>query len=163
MTGILRKTTPTAGEFLMEQLPELLEDELGSDSVTFETSVGIFVCHADMPLHEQYFMFRPGHDQLVAEIAARERSGDAVDWDEAARATRRFGELMLAFDDMGFSADLYLDRDVVAEDEIPSLIQGTCEFLEQLPLGSDGGSLAVYWTEQIELLCLDVESDDAQE
>ena len=163
MTGRLRKMTPTAGEYLMEQLPELLDDDAGADSVTYETTIGAFVCHADVPLYEQYFLFRPEHDWLVADIAAREQAGEAVDWEEAAQATRRFGELMLAIDEAGFSADLYLDREVVSEDEIPALIQGTCEFLEQLPLGTEGGSLAVYWSEQIELLCLDVEQSAASE
>ncbi len=120
------------------------------ESIAFDTSIGTFVYHTDDPPHSQYYLFRPDHHQTLEDITRRQRAGEELDYEEVWRRIARFGVLMLAvYPDGGFTADLYLDRDIVEEDEVETIVQGTCEFLEQIPLGTDGGSLSVFWMEEI--------------
>jgi hypothetical protein len=116
--------------------------------VAIETSIGHFVCYEDDTPYTQYFIFRPDHDRMLAEIRERRHAGEEISLESWQRISR-FGVLMLALDELGFTADLYLDRRLVRAEEVETLIQGTLELLERIPLRRDGGSLCVYWMEEI--------------
>jgi hypothetical protein len=129
--------------------PRSPEHRPESEAIVFETSIGSFVCHKDDTPYVPYRIFRPDHDQVLEEIMERKRAGEEINYEEWWRRITRFGVLMLAVDEDGFSADLYLDRKLVKEEEVETLIQGTFELLDQIPLGPDGGSFSVYWMEEI--------------
>lgn len=118
------------------------------EAIAIETSIGRFVYHEGEPPSVQYYLFRPGGQQALAEITEAVRAGKEVsaeDW----RRIQRIAVLMLAADRYGFSADLYLDRQQVEEDQVETLIGGTSEFLSLIPSGPEGGSLGVFWMEEI--------------
>jgi len=90
----------------------------------------------------------PGPPNRVG-LLKRAHAEEEIDWEEATRRLHRFGMLMLAADEHGFDAYLFLDRTLVEEAELETLIQGTCDFLNTIALGSEGGSLIVQWIEYI--------------
>ena len=129
--------------------PRPTESRPESEAIVFETSIGSFVCHEDDPPYVEYRIFRPDHDQVLEEIMERKRAGEELDYEEVWQRIVRFGVLMLAADEYGVTAELYLDRKLVKEEEVETLTQGTFELLDQIPLGPDGGSFSVYWMEEI--------------
>lgn len=135
--------------FDLDEVNERLQDLSEPEAIAFKTSIGQFVYYPDAPPYAQYYIFRPDHDQALEEIVERERAGEELDFEALWRHIGRFGVLMLAVDEEGFTADLYLDRSLVDEEEVEALVQGTSELLGQIPLGPDGGSLSVYWMEEI--------------
>jgi hypothetical protein len=120
-----------------------------SEAVVFETSIGSFVCQEGETPYVQYRIFRPDHDQVLEEITERKQAGEKLTYEESWLRITRFGVLMLAADEYGVSAELYLDRKLVKEEEVETLVQGTFELLDQIPLGPDGGAFSVYWMEEI--------------
>lgn len=136
------RRTRTPAPSLAEHRPEL-------EPVALETPIGSFVTHEGHPPFVRYYIFRPDYDQAAEEFLEKQRAGDQVDYEEAWRRLRRFGELMLAIDDYGFTADLYLDRKVVGKDEVETMIEGACELLKQIPPGPEGGVLTVHWMEEL--------------
>jgi hypothetical protein len=129
--------------------PRPIEHHPESEAIVFETSIGSFVRHEGETPYVQYRVFRPDHDQVIEEITERKRAGEKLTYEESWQRITRFGVLMLAADEYGVTAELYLDRKLVKEDEVETLSQGTFELLDQIPLGPDGGSFSVYWMEEI--------------
>lgn len=117
-------------------------------SSRLRTSIGDFVRYEGRPPYVEYYLFRSDHDQLWMQIVEKGRAGEEVDWEEAWRL-RRFGLLMLAIAEYGFEARLFLDRTMVEEVELETIIQETHALLSQIPTGPDGGVLSVYWMEDI--------------
>jgi hypothetical protein len=114
----------------------------------FQTPIGDFVRHESRPPYVEYYLFRPDHDDLLRRIIEKTRAGEELDWEEA-RHLKRFGLLMLASDYKGFNARLFLDRTLVDESELETLIEETYKLLGQIPSGSEGGVLSVHWMESI--------------
>jgi hypothetical protein len=129
--------------------PRPTESRPESEAVVFETSIGSFVCYEDDTPYVQYHIFRPDHDQVLEEITERKRAGEKLTYEESWQRITRFGVLMVAADEYGVTAELYLDRKLVKEEEVETLTQGTFELLDQIPLGPDGGSFSVYWMDEI--------------
>jgi hypothetical protein len=129
--------------------PRPTESRPESEAVVFETSIGSFVCYEDNTPYVQYNIFRPDHDQVLEEITERKRAGEKLTYEESWQRITRFGVLMVAADEYGVTAELYLDRKLVKEEEVETLTQGTFELLDQIPLGPDGGSFSVYWMDEI--------------
>ena len=129
--------------------PRPIEPRLEPEAISFKTSIGSFVCHEDDTPYVQYRIFRPDHDQVLEEITERKQAGEKLTYEESWQRIARFGVLMLAVDEYGVTAELYLDRKMVKEEEVETLIQGTFELLDQIPLGPDGRSFSVYWMEEI--------------
>ena len=120
------------------------EDEVSR----LQTPIGNFVRHESRPPYVEYYLFRPDHDDLLRRIIEKKRAGEELDWEET-RRLKRFGLLMLAIDDKGFNARLFLDRTLVDESELETLAAETYNLLDQIPSGSEGGVLSVHWMENI--------------
>ena len=144
MSRITRKRRPTR-----KRRARSTEPRPESETLAFETSIGSFVRSEDETPYVPYRIFRPDHDQVLEEIMERKRAGEEINYEEWWRRITRFGVLMLAVDEDGFSANLYLDRKLVKEEEVETLIQGTFELLNQIPLGPEGGAFSAYWMEEI--------------
>ena len=129
--------------------PRPTEPRPEPETIAFETSIGSFVRCKDETPYIPYRIFRPDHDQVIEEIMERKQAGEEVNYEEVWQRITRFGVLMLAADEYGVTAELYLDRKLVKEEEVETLTQGTFELLDQIPLGPDGGSFSVYWMEEI--------------
>lgn len=114
-----------------------------------QTPIGDFVRHEGRPPFVEYYLFRSDHDQLLMECIKKRRAGEEVDSEETYRRLRRFGLLMLAIDEKGFNARLFLDRALVDESELETLIEETYNLLGQIPSGPEGGVLSVHWMEDI--------------
>jgi len=113
---------------------------------TLQTPIGDFVRYEGRTPYIEYSLFRPDHEQVKLQIIERARAGEEeIDWAEEARRLTRIGLLMLALDDYGFDAYLFLDRALVEESELETLVQGTCDLLKQIPPRPEGGSLVVQW------------------
>lgn len=129
------------------------------EALVLETPIGDFVSYPDDAPYIQFLLFRPDHEQEVAEVEARRAAGERVDPAEAFRRTRNYGTLMVSVDERGFVADLYLDREIVDSAEVETLVDGVADFMEKLPLGPEGGSLGVHWVEEIAYYSFDVEEE----
>jgi hypothetical protein len=117
--------------------------------VAYRTSIGDFVRHEGEAHYARYRLFRPDHGQVLAELRALEEAGEEIDYSAWWPRITRIGELMLAVDEDGFTADLYLDRELVQEEEVEALIDGTLAFLEDVPMGASGGAFGVCWMQEI--------------
>lgn len=113
------------------------------------TPIGDFVRYEGRPPFVEYYLFRSDHDQLLMECIERRRAGEEVDLEETYRRLRRYGLLMVAIDEQGFEARLFLDRALVEDSELEALIEETYQLLGQIPSGSEGGVLSVHWMEDI--------------
>ena len=111
----------------------------------FQTPIGDFVRYEDKPPYAEYYLFRSDHDQILMQYVKRAYAEEEIDWEEAVRRLDRFGLLMLAPDERGFNAHLFLDWTLVEETEVETLIQGTLDLLNQILPHSESGSLAVHW------------------
>ncbi|MBN1579456.1 MAG: hypothetical protein JXA89_02045 [Anaerolineae bacterium] len=119
------------------------------DPIVLETEIAEFVLHPDDQPALKYRLFYPDGDRSFAPKSGGD--GPEIDQREQQRRRRRFGELWLAYEESGFTADLYLDRDLVSEDKVGRLCEGVYDFLNRLSIGPEGGSLAVYWMQEIAL------------
>lgn len=113
-----------------------------------QTPIGDFVRHEGRPPYVEYYLFRPNRDPLWAKLIKKRRAGEELNWEEI-RPLRRFGLLMLAIDEKGFNARLFLDRTMVDESELETLTEETYNLLDQIPSGPEGGVLSVHWMEDI--------------
>lgn len=129
--------------------PPLTERSAELESTILETPVCHFVYYEDHPPFVRYFLFHPDHFRALQEIFGDSPESPGLGQEEAWRRVRRFGELMLAIDEFGFTADLYLDQRVVQQDEVEPLIVETRNFLLQIHPGPEGGVLIVYWMKEI--------------
>ncbi len=120
------------------------EDEVSR----LQTPIGDFVRHESRPPYVEYYLFRPDHDDLLRQIIDKKRAGEERDGEET-RRLNRFGLLMLAIDDKGFNARLFLDRTLVDASELETLTEETYNLLHQIPSGPEGGVLSVHWMENI--------------
>jgi len=127
------------------------------EPITLETPACHFVYYEDHPPFVRYFLFHPGHARALEEFFMSDSDGEKLNQQEAWRRIRRFGELMLAIDEYGFTADLYLDQRVVRQDEVEPLVQETRGFLEQVHPGPEGGVLTVHWTKEIASYSFEIE------
>lgn len=116
------------------------------DPAALETPACRFVYYEDQPPFVRYLLFHPDHESALRAIFAP-LDGDP-DYQTVWQLLRRFGELLLAIDEYGFTADLYLDRQVIQEDQADALIQETRNFLNQIHPGPEGGVLTVHWTKE---------------
>jgi hypothetical protein len=133
--------------FDLEAANEALRAVEGERPVVYATDVVDFVFYRDVPPFVQFYLFRPEQEAL-AELEAAVAAG--IEPDEAAwEGSWRIGVLMLALDQEGFTAELYLEKGRVAEDEVEGLVDAVDEMLDEFPSGLDGGVLAVYWMEEI--------------
>ena len=124
---------------------QLAEEEEPS---VFHTDVVDFVFYADMPPYAQFYLFRPEQQDALDRLEAMLDAGagpDELPWE----TVERIGVLMLSVGDEGFSADLYLVKGQVAEDEVEGLVDAVDEMVAELSVGPGGGLLAVYWMEEI--------------
>jgi hypothetical protein len=141
-----REDVPSEYRYLLPRTAPQPDTE--PEPVQFQTPIGSFVCYdASLPF-VKYYLFRPDYHQRQEQVDARERAGEQVSWEER-RRLRRYGELLLAVDKNGFAADLFLDRELVDDAEVETLIQGVCDVLNTIKLGSDGGAFSVYWMADI--------------
>jgi hypothetical protein len=116
---------------------------------TLRTPIGDLVRYEGRTPYIEYFLFRPEHEQVRLQLIERARAEEEIDWTEEAKRLTRIGLLMLALDDYGFDAYLFLDRALVEESELETLIQGTYDLLKQIPPRPEGGSLVIQWMEEI--------------
>lgn len=122
---------------------------LAEEASKLRTPIGDFVRPEGQPPFVEYYLFRSDHDQLLMECIERRRAGEEVDLEETYRRLRRYGLLMVAIDEQGFEARLFLDRTLVEKSELETLIEETHHLLGQIPSGPEGGVLSVHWMEDI--------------
>ncbi len=129
--------------------PPLTDKREPLEATTLETPVCHFAYYEEHPPFVRYFLFHPDHFRALQEIFGGSPEGEELGLQEAWRRVRRFGELMLAIDEYGFTADLYLDQRVVQQDEVEPLVDETRAFLAQIHPGPEGGVLTVHWMKEI--------------
>jgi hypothetical protein len=128
-----------------EALRGIEEEEEAS---VFHTDAVDFVFYTGTPPYLQFYLFRPDQHEAVDRLEAMLEAGatgDDIPWE----TIERIGILMFSADEEGFSANLYLVKGQVAEDEVDTLVDAVDEMLGELPLGPEGGVLVVYWMEEI--------------
>jgi hypothetical protein len=133
--------------FDLEEANEALQALRGEAAEVFHTDVVDFVFYPDMSPYLQFFLFRPDQEEKLARVVAKVEAGgtlDEAEWQDV----ERIGVLMFSADDAGFTADLYLVRGQVGEDEVEDLVDAVDEILGDLPSGMEGGILTLYWMEE---------------
>lgn len=113
-----------------------------------QTPIGDFVRYEGRPGYVKYYLFRPDHNKRQAAIFEKKRAREELDPEEL-KQLGRFGLLMVAIDERGFVAHLFLDRAKVDEAEVDMLIDEVYHVLDQIPSGPDGGVLTANWMEEI--------------
>ena len=134
--------------FDLEEANEALRSADEEEPSVVHTDTVDFVFYAGMPPYVQFYLFRPEQQDALDRLEAMLEAGatdDEIPWE----SIERIGVLMLSAGDEGFSADLYLVKGQVAEDEVETLVDAVDEMLAELSMGSGGGVLAVYWMEEI--------------
>jgi hypothetical protein len=134
--------------FDLEEANASLRSVEEDEPSVFHTDAVDFVFYTDTSPYVQFYLFRPEQqnalDHLEAMLEAG-ATGDEIPWE----TIERIGVLMVSTDEEGFSADLYLVKGQVAEDEVETLVDAVDEMLGELSTGFEGGILAVYWMEEI--------------
>lgn len=108
-----------------------------------------FVRYEGRPGYVEYYLFRPGHREHMAAIIEKKRAGEEPDPEELKRLGR-FGLLMVAIDEQGLEAHLFLDREKVDEEEVDMFIDAVYGVLDDVPSRPDGGVLTANWMEEID-------------
>ena len=127
-----------------EMLDEHPETEVG----VFQTDACELVSYMGEAPFEYLTVFRPGAMEVMMELDEVYARGQEPD-PELEERLEQCGTLMLSLDDRSLIAELYLDGDLVDDDEVEALVLGVSQFLDQFELGPDGGLLNVYWMEPI--------------
>jgi hypothetical protein len=123
-------------------------EEEEEEGVALDTSIGKFVFYPDEPPFAQFYFFRPEQEQVLIELAEKLQAGEQVD-ETMLESLEAAAMLMLAAAPSGFNGHLLLKQNTVGEDEVETMVDGTSELLAQLPIGPGGGTLTVYWVEEI--------------
>jgi hypothetical protein len=114
----------------------------------FTTDACELVSYMDEAPFEYLTVFRPGAVEILMEMDEALARGEEPE-PELEERLEQCGTLMLSVDDLSMIAELYLDGDLVDDDEVDALVAGVSQFLDQFELGPDGGLLNVYWMEPI--------------
>ncbi|MGC9335488.1 MAG: IS1096 element passenger TnpR family protein, partial [Anaerolineae bacterium] len=133
--------------FDLEEANEALQAVQGPEAQVYHTDVVDFVFYPDMSPYLQFFLFRPDQEEKLARVVAKVEAGGKLE-DAEWQDVERIGVLMFSPDEAGFTADLYLVRGQVDEDEVEDLVDAVDEMLEDLPSGMEGGILTLYWMEE---------------
>jgi hypothetical protein len=128
--------------------PEILDKHPQTEVGTFTTDACELVAYMGEEPYEYITVFRPGAIEILKEIDQLLARGEEPD-PELEERLEQCGTLMLSVDESSIVAELYLDADLVDEDEVDALVAGVSEFLDRFPLGPDGGLFNVYWMEPI--------------
>jgi hypothetical protein len=133
--------------FSVEDVNEMLRDSATFTSTVYTTAQVDFVVYSHTPPYAKFYLFRPEGGVGLGTAA---HNGHPAE-DDDALADERIGILMLSSGGEGFEGDLYLDRKLVAEEEVEELVEATAELLTLLDDTEEGGLLAVHWMEEIGL------------
>jgi hypothetical protein len=131
--------------FSVDDANEMLREAAMYTSTVYTTEKVDFVVYTQAPPYVRFYLFRSEGGTGLDVAAHNGHSGEDVD----SRGDERIGILMLSAGMEGFEGDLYLDRKLVAEEEIEDLVDATAELLAELDDLEVGGLLAVHWMEEI--------------
>jgi hypothetical protein len=125
-------------------------EDAEEEGVAIATSVGRFVYYPDEAPFAQFYLFRPYQERFLLELAEKLEAGEEIDA-TMLEPLEAAAMLMLSITPAGFYGHLFLKRKTVGEDEVEAMVDGTSELLDQLQVGLEGGTLSVYWVEEIAL------------
>jgi hypothetical protein len=128
--------------------PEILDEHPETEVGVFTTDACELVAHMGEAPFAYITVFRPGATEILMEMDQLLARGKEPD-PELEERLEQCGTLMVSVDETSIIAELYLDGDLVDDDEVEALAAGVSQFLDGFPLGPDGGLLNVYWMEPI--------------
>jgi hypothetical protein len=126
------------------QPPPILPDELRE----IVTDAGTFVFDDTLSPSISYFLFRPNHDEVSDNFEQCMLAGEPLDY-ETLEALHYIAELRLSDGWQTLMADLFIDRDLVADEEVQNIVESALVLLDDIEPGPEGTALTVYWMQEI--------------
>lgn len=112
------------------------------------TDAGTFVFDDTLSPSLTYFLFRHDHQEVSETIEQCMLVGEPLDA-ETMEALQYIAELRLSDGWDMLMADLFIDRDLVDDEEVHGIVEGALVLLDDIESGPEGTTLTVYWMQEI--------------
>ena len=112
------------------------------------TDNGTFVFDDTLSPSISYFLFRPNHDEVSEAFEQSMLAGEPIDYG-ALEDLHYIAELRLSDGWKTLMADLFVDRDLVEDEEIQGIVESALVLLDDIEPGPDGTTLTVFWMQEI--------------
>lgn len=112
------------------------------------TDAGTFIFDDMLSPSISYFLFRPGHEEFSEVLEQNMLAGDPLNYESLA-ALHYIAELRLSDGWETLVADLYIDRDLVEDDEVQDIVESAMVLLDEIEPGPEGTTLTVFWMQEI--------------
>jgi hypothetical protein len=112
------------------------------------TDAGTFVFDDTLSPSISYFLFRPNHDEMSEAFEQSMLAGEPIDVG-ALEDLHYIAELKLSDGWKTLMADLFIDRDLVDDEEVQDIVESALVLLDDIEPGPEGTTLTVFWMQEI--------------
>ncbi len=128
--------------------PQLNQPVLPEEMMEIVTDAGTFIFDETLSPSISYFLFRPDHKEISETFEQNVLQGEPLG-PEMMEALHYIAELRLSDGWDTLMADLFIDRDLVDDEEVQGIVEGALVLLDDIEPGPEGTTLTVYWMQEI--------------